>query len=119
MSTVQKLGPDERQVLAKAVFSAADKLGLKRKDLEVVLGRNRSGLTRDGLDPSSKAGELALLLIRAYRALYALVGGDEAAMQHWFATENRHLAGVPREKVQRVDGLVQVVGYLDAMRGKV
>jgi hypothetical protein len=70
------------------------------------------------LDPESKAGELGLLLIRCYRSLFAMVGGDEAAMKHWMATENRHTGGIPRRQIEDVQGLTSVVNYLDAIRGK-
>ena len=48
-----------------------------------------------GIDPASKAGELTLLLIRAYRSLFALVGGDAGQMRHWMHTRNLHTGGCP------------------------
>ncbi|RPI12859.1 MAG: DUF2384 domain-containing protein [Lysobacterales bacterium] len=110
--------PDARRVLATALVNAGKDLGLTQKDLADVVGRDRTALSRGGLDPASKPGELALLLIRAYRALYALTGGDREAMRHWFRTENRHTGGVPAQQVRQVQGLLQVVEYLDAIRGK-
>ena len=47
-----------------------------------VVGRDRTSLTR-GLDPDTKPGELALMLIRCYHGLYALVGGNTDAIRHW------------------------------------
>ena len=35
-------------------------------------------------------------------------------MRHWFQTENLHTGGVPSEQVRSVQGLMQVVEYLDA-----
>ncbi len=109
--------PDRAAVLAKSVQRAAKALGLSQEELGRALGRDRSALTR-GIDPDSKPGELALLFIRGYRALFVLVGGEGPDMKHWFATPNRHLNGRPRELVQSVQGLVRVVEYLDAIRGK-
>ena len=74
-------------VLAKAAMNAARGLGLTQSELGEVIGRDRSSLRR-GLDPASKAGELALLLIRGYRSLFVLVGGEAADMRHWMQTEN-------------------------------
>lgn len=108
--------PDARQVLTKALLNAGKALGLSQQRLAEVIGRERTAFSR-GLDPDSKAGELALLLIRCYRSLYALVGGDTAAMRHWMQTQNRDTGGVPAEQVRSVQGLVAVVEYLDAMRG--
>ncbi|MCG6940876.1 MAG: MbcA/ParS/Xre antitoxin family protein [Thiohalocapsa sp.] len=108
--------PDSRAVLTKALLNAGTALGLSRERLGEIVGRDRAAFSR-GLDPASKAGELALLLIRCYRSLYALVGGDPAAMRHWMRTANRDTGGVPAEQVRSVQGLVTVVEYLDAMRG--
>ena len=38
------------------------------------------------IEPQSKSGELALLVVRAYRALYVLVGGEARQMKHWMHT---------------------------------
>ena len=110
--------PDPRRVLASALVSAGKELGLTQADLGAVIGRDRTALSRGQLDPTSKSGELALLVIRAYRALYALVGGDREAMRHWMRTENLHTGGVPSEQIRSVQGLSRVVEYLDAIRGR-
>lgn len=111
--------PQPAQVLGKAVLRAADRMGLSRVELGRALGRDRSSLTRAGVDPDSKAGELAALLIRSYRSLAVMVDDNEAQMREWLGTPNRHTGGVPREQLQTVDGLVTVCGYLDAIRAKV
>lgn len=111
-----QIAPDTRFVLTKALVSAGKGLGLSQERVGEVIGRDRTAFSR-GLDPTSKSGELALLLIRCYRSLYALVGGDPVAMQHWMHTRNRDTGGVPSEQVRSVQGLVAVVEYLDAMRG--
>ena len=111
-----QLDPDPRAVLTKALLNAGTALGLSRERLGEIVGRERTAFSR-GLDPDSQAGELALLVIRCYRSLYALVDGDAAAMRHWMHTANRDTGGVPAEQVRSVQGLVGVVEYLDAMRG--
>ena len=73
---------------------------------------------RSLLDPASKEGELALLLLRAYRSLDALVGGDADAARNWFSAENDHVGGVPAARIQTVEGLADVVIYLDALRAR-
>jgi hypothetical protein len=110
--------PDPGQVLASALVNAGRELGLTQADLGAVIGRERTALSRGQLDPSSKPGELALLLLRAYRALFALVGGDPVTMRHWMHTDNRHTGGIPAQQIRTVPGLVKVVEYLDAIRGK-
>jgi hypothetical protein len=110
--------PDPGRVLATALINAGKELGLTQAALGAVIGRDRTALSRGQLDPESKAGELALLLIRAYRALFALVGGDRPLMRHWMQTANLHTGGVPAEQIRSVQGLTRVVEYLDAIRGK-
>ena len=39
-------------------------------------------------------------------------------MKHWMHTHNHHLGGAPAELVRTVAGLMRVVEYLDAIRGK-
>ena len=111
--------PDQSTVLAEALVSAGRMLGMNQTELGRIIGKDRSAISRGQIDPASKTGELALLLIRVYRALYVLVGGDVTAMQHWIRTENRHTGGVPLEQIRTIQGLVHVLDYLDAMRGKV
>ena len=110
----------DNELLLQAVSRAADELNLSRTGLARVLGKDRSTLTRaKGIDPASKTGELALLLIRVYRNLSVLVGNDRQLLRHWFHTANRHTGGVPAEQVQRTEGLVAIVQYLDAMRAPI
>jgi hypothetical protein len=59
---------------------------------------------------------LAALLVRLYRSLDALVGNDDGRRRAWMTTHNDALNGVPRELIQRVQGLVATVAYLDGMR---
>ena len=110
----------DNELLLQAVSRAADELNLSRTGLARVLGKDRTTLTRaKGIDPASKTGELALLLIRVYRSLSVLVGNDRQLLRHWFHTVNRHTGGVPAEQVQRTEGLVAIVQYLDAMRAPI
>jgi hypothetical protein len=119
MSTQTLLKPDESATLTKALLNAGKSLGLTQEALGQVVGRDRTAFHRAGIDPQSKAGELSLLVIRLYRSLYVLVGGKAAAMRHWMQTPNHHTGGVPAEQVKTVPGLMRLVEYLDAMRGKV
>jgi hypothetical protein len=114
--------PDAAPVVAKAVLAAAQRLGLRDRQLAAVIGSSEASVSRlrtgRGLDPGTKEGELALLVIRLYRSLDALVGGDDAAARAWLHAENVHVNGVPVERITSVEGLVDVVQYLDAMRGR-
>jgi transcriptional regulator with XRE-family HTH domain len=113
---------DPADVLTRAVLSAAARLGLKQRQLAGVLGASEASISRlqrgRGIDPESKEGELALLFLRIYRSLDALVGGDDARAQQWLHARNDHLGGVPADRLRTVQGLVDVAQYLDAMRGR-
>src|SRR5690242_14203746 len=112
---------DPATVLTKAVKAAAARLGLRNRDLAGILGASEASISRLRGDrtvrPDSREGELATLFIRLFRSLDALVGGDELKARRWFHAANHHLGGVPAERVRSVEGLVDVVHYLDAMRG--
>jgi transcriptional regulator with XRE-family HTH domain len=109
-------------VLAKAAISAAERLGLRHKQLAEIIGTSEASISRlrsgRRLDPDRKEGELALLFLRVYRSLDTLVGGDDVKARDWLHAANDHIGGIPAERIRTVEGLVDVVQYLDAMRGR-
>ena len=123
MPAVQQLKAKPDAVLAKAALNAAAELGLKQADLAAVLGLHRTAVSRlkrnPSLDPESKQGELALMLVRLARALFALTGGDETWIRHFMQTPNKVTGGVPAEQIRTVEGLVTVLQFVDAIRGKI
>lgn len=108
--------------MAKAALSAADRLGLTNRHLAAVVGLSEASVSRmqhsRGIDPDTKEGELALMFVRLFRSLDALVGGDDAKARAWMHADNDHVGGVPADRIKTVEGLVDVVQYLDAMRGR-
>lgn len=119
MRAATKWEPERGAVLSEALHNAGKALGMTQAEIGVVIGKDRTAVSRGSIDPDSKAGELALLLIRIYRSLYGLVGGDGEPMRHWMRTENLYTGGIPAQQVGTVQGLITVLEYLDAMRGKV
>jgi hypothetical protein len=120
--TLQKQSPEPAPVLAKATLAAARRLDLKNRQLAEIIGTSEAFVSRlksgRGLDPQRTEGELALLFLRLYRSLDALVGGDDAKARAWLHAPNDHVRGIPAERIRTVEGLVDVVQYLDAMRGR-
>jgi transcriptional regulator with XRE-family HTH domain len=117
-------GADSAAVLATATQRAAALLGLSGAGLARILGVSEATVSRilrgeRGLPPASKEGELALLLVRLYRSLDALVGNDEARRLAWMRSHNDALNGVPATLVLSAQGLVAAVAYLDAMRAPI
>jgi len=123
MTALHRPKPSPDAVLAKAVLRAADQLGLRQADLAAVLGIHRTAVSRLkqnlSLDPASKQGELALLLVRVARALYALTGGDQDWIRHFMLTPNTVTGGVPARQIESIQGLVTVLRFVDAIRGKI
>jgi hypothetical protein len=116
-------GEEGAAVLARAFERAASAVGLSRAAQGRMLGVSEASLSRlahgsRAIDARSKEGELALLFLRAWRSLDALCGGDGEKTRAWMQAENDHLGGKPAELVESVTGLVHVLEYLDAMRGK-
>jgi transcriptional regulator with XRE-family HTH domain len=108
-------------VLTRAVLRAAELLELSGATLARALGVSEASISRlvsgaRTIDPESKEGELALLLVRVYRSLDALVGSDAAQRKAWLYSPNRALSSRPAELIQSAAGLVTVLAYLDAMR---
>lgn len=117
--TVQVPSPDS--VLTQATLRAADLLALQGSDLAKVIGvsdstvsRYRSGAAE--ISPTSKPGELALLLVRVFRSLDPLVGSDTQLRKEWMHSLNKALGGVPAQLVLKPDGLTRTLSYLDGMR---
>lgn len=97
-------------VLTKATMHAATQLGLTQYQLEQVLGQNQT--TTIELDPDSKPGKKALLLIQIFKSLDALNGGDLEWIQYFMCSQNQITGGVPIEQIQNEIGLVKVQKYL-------
>lgn len=115
------LQPQPGQVLAKATVRAGQLLGLSGAALARTIGLSEPTVSRilkgdKAIDPASKEGELALLLVRVYRSLDALVGTDDQKRQAWMQSHHKALGAVPLQLVQKVEGLVATLHYLDGMR---
>lgn len=112
---------DPGLVLAKATTRASELLGLSGAALSRVIGVSEPTVSRltkgqRGLDPNSKEGQLSLLLVRVYRSLDALVGTDGEKRLAWMRSHNQALGGKPVHLIERPDGLVATLNYLDGMR---
>ena len=117
-----KTQADPALVINKAYNNACQKLGLTKIEKSKILGLDPSTLSRKsekGFAPESITGQLQLSFIRLYRSLYAIAGGDNEFMKHWYSTENKALNGVPKNLCLKIEGLVRANQYLSAMRGKI
>ncbi|MEO1249574.1 MAG: XRE family transcriptional regulator [Pseudomonadota bacterium] len=113
--------PERGAVLTKAALRAAERLGLSAAALAKVIGVSEATVSRMKrgqyqLEHSSKPYELAALLVRVYRSLDAVTGGDEAVARAWMVNANTVLGASPARKILSVTGLTDVAAYLDARR---
>ena len=112
---------DKAAVVAKALLRVAARLSVSDAALIRIVGLSEATVSRMRkgtyqLKRRDKAFELGLLLIRLFRSLDAIMGGDESAARAWLRNENRALGGKPIELIETVWGLTNVLAYLDAHR---
>lgn len=121
MQEVQQLKPE--YVLAKSLINASSQLGLKQDELAAILGIHRTGITRlkksMELEPNTKSGEIALLLIRCASALKHLSGRDEKWVKQFMREQNLILGEVPVVMAQQIQGLVELVNCVEALQTRV
>ena len=115
---------DRTAIVTKATLRAASQLGLTNKLLATVIGvseatvsRMRSGEYK--LQRRQKSFELAVLFVRLYRSLDAIVGADDTVAGSWLRNRNTVLGAQPIALIQTVPGLMHVMQYLDARRAVV
>lgn len=123
-NTLKKTNTEAALTLTKAVKNVAGLLQLRQASLAKILGVSTSTASRlfAGAyvlsQERSKEWEFAVLLIRLFRSLDAVLGhGDNA--RKWLNGNNLALAGRPIELVETTEGLVRVLHYVDAHRGRV
>jgi hypothetical protein len=114
----------EGATVTRASLRAAARLSLPQAVLGRVIGVSEASVSRMSagayiLAPGDKPFELAVLFVRLFRSLDAMVGGDESVARAWLRQPNVVLGAEPLTLIQSVTGLVQVVAYLDAHRARI
>ena len=107
------------RVAAKAVFRAAHELDLTQRELARAIGVSEATVTRmkdGGYELDGKPLELALCLIRVFRSLDAIAGGEAGTTKGWMRHPNAVLGGVPKVMIATATGLIETMQYLDAAR---
>ncbi len=116
--------PEAGATLSKAVTRTLNLLQLRQSTLARILGVSGATVSRlcagtYTLNPGrAKEWEFALLFVRLFRSLDAILGhGDNA--QKWLTGHNAALNARPIDLIESTEGLVRVVHYLDAHRGRI
>jgi uncharacterized protein (DUF2384 family) len=115
--------PDPRQVLTGAVVRASALLAITQATLAQILGVSPSTVSRMAagayvLDQNKKEWELGALFVRLFRSLHAVIGSNDGVARNWLEGQNQGLTGRPIDIIRSTEGLVRVVQYLDAARGR-
>ena len=110
------------EVITMAFMQAAHLLSLQPKEITQITGISLASWTRvchhkRMINVNSKEAEAILLFLRIYRSLDALFGGNNERSREWLRAYNYHLNGIPLVLLEKIEGLVQVTTYLDAMCG--
>jgi hypothetical protein len=116
--------PEPRRVLTGAVLRASALLEITQSALGQILGLSPSTVSRMAhgtyaLDEQKKEWELGALFVRLFRSLDAVIGSNDTAARAWLNGENSALIGRPIDLIRTTEGLVRVVQYLDAARGRI
>ena len=115
---------EPRIVLTGAVVRASALLRMTQAHLGLILGVSAATVSRMAhgaysLEEGKKEWELGALFVRLFRSLDALVGSNDSAACAWLTGYNLALAARPVDLIRTTEGLVRVVQYLDAARGRV
>jgi hypothetical protein len=101
------LAASDSHIVTKAALRAADRLNVTNKALARTIGVSEAAVSRMkkgdySLHAGTKPFELAVLFVRLYRSLDAVVGGDERVAGDWLSSPNVVLKGRPLELIQSV-----------------
>ena len=123
MKALKNAHYQEEVVLTKAICNLSKFYSLSGKDLSKIIGISESSASRIAqgtklISPYTKEGELAILLLRIYRSLNAMVGNNHEKAKLWLNSQNKYFCNTPIEEMKNIPGLISVLNYLDAMRGK-
>lgn len=125
MKTSPSSLPDKATTtLTKAVVRAAQLLQIKQAAIARILGLSPATVSRLYAgnyllhQDHAKEWEFALLFVRLFRSIDSIFGHGETAQQ-WLTGSNLALQGRPVELIESAEGLVRVLHYLDAHRGRI
>lgn len=116
---------DRARILTGAVAETARRLELKSTELTAIIGVSQPTASRllNGkfqLAEGGKSWELGSHLVRLYRSLSSMVGGNDELARAWLRSPNRAFGDrAPLDEIRSVAGLVHTCDYVDAHRARV
>ncbi len=125
VARAQQVNPDRSRVLTNAVKEVAQRFDLNSTDLGAIIGTSQPTASRllngeYAIPERSKSWELSAMLVRMYRSLSSMVGGDDELARVWMYSPNRAFGNRnPADEIKRIEGLVRACEYLDAYRARI
>ncbi len=125
ISTASGPADQRSRVLTQAVAETARRLKLKTTELTDIIGISQPTASRllNGkfqLAEGGKPWELGTHLVRLYRSLLSMVGGNDELARAWLRSANQAFGGrIPLNEIRSVEGLVHACDYVDAHRARV
>lgn len=99
-------------VLAGATVRAGQALGLTPNRTAALIGYDQADVAQ-GLDPLSNPGKRALMLIRVFQSLDALLGGNQEMILTWMNSHNDYFSAAPVDLIDQDQGFGRVLSYLE------
>jgi hypothetical protein len=115
----------EREVLRKALLKACQILEITSQEFADLIGIRGASYSRFignaqdeyFIDPNSKTGEIAIMFLKIYKSLFALLGGDAKSCSIWLRSMNKSLGYIPIKLMSSVQGMANVLYYLERIKG--
>ena len=121
MTAQVKTYPDPAVVLMKTALRMRKAYDLRFAEFAEILGVSAAQLrryTEETTFSSQGTRQRAAMFVRAVRSLEALVGENVERAKAWLNSINSDLGGDrPIDCLKTIEGMTDVVRYLDAMRG--
>lgn len=107
------------ETVSREVLRATRELGLNGAQVAQAIGLSEATVSRlrtgtAVISPTSKSWELGLLLVRVRKALGSVVGEDPERIRNWMWSENSAIGATPARRIERVQGLVGLLAYLES-----
>ena len=121
---MEKLKSDlsPNMALAGALYKCAAFLGVAQAELAMMLKVSPSAMSksfRNGIDPNKLQGRYSLMIIRVYRSLYVLFGGNKELMVKWIRGRLILFDKSPIDMMHDETDIVYLNEYLDSMKTKI
>ncbi len=110
----------EEIILTKAICNLVKLYSFSSKDLSQIIGISEASASRliqgtKKISPHTKKGEIALLTLKIYRNLNAILGNNHEKAKLWLNSQNEYFRNKPIDEIKTIPGLIAVLNYLDAM----